>query len=107
MFVLIDIILVSPVIVNRKKEYSAELQMTCRESGVHRTERRAVTVRGLRILYHRRGRKSKARAPHKLKKPSGERPEGFIRDGFKREQKVVIRFTFFLIRIYHDPPEKA
>jgi hypothetical protein len=42
-----------------------------------------------------------------MKKPSGERPEGFIRDGFKREQKVVIRFTFFLIRLYHAPAENA
>ena len=103
MFVLIDIILVSPVIVNRKKEYSAELQMTCRDSGIHGKKSRAVTARGLRLLYHRRYRKSKKG----LKKPSGERPEGFIRDGFKREQKVVIRFTFFLIRIYHAPDENA
>ena len=106
MFVLIDIILVSPVIVNRKKEYSAEPQRTCRDSGIFGTEQAGAPSRmraGYGLLYHRRYRKSK----NGLKKPSGERPEGFIRDGFKREQKVVIRFTFFLIRIYHAPAENA
>ena len=104
MFVLIDIILVSSVIVNRKKEYSAELQMTCRDSGIFGTEQTARRHGcALRLLYHSGYRKSKKG----LKKPSGERPEGFIRDGFKREQKVVIRFTFFLIRIYHAPDENA
>ena len=103
MFVLIDIILVSPVIVNRKKEYSAEPQRTCRDSGVHGKKSRAVTVRGLCLLYHRRYRKSK----NGLKKPSGERPEGFIRDGFKREQKVVIRFTFFFSKTISCPAGKS
>ena len=66
MFVSNDIILVSSEIVNRKQEYSAELQLTCRGSGIFGTKQTGAVTEARNCIYYitHRTKRTESGAPN-------------------------------------------